>query len=184
MKLSGLPPIFRAAVTLFFCWAFSTQALYAQQFTNHTDPRPVLGQLISAFQRCGPPIVFQYLGAQLFQTIAFQTGGSGCYPSIASAGQVINMQVINGNQLPAGPVFAVRVTHQSGIIADWYIGLSNYTGKVEYLNYVAASADTPLPDAHEGPTNDDGGSAGEITQPDVKPANQSNDCKTYKTMCK
>ncbi len=156
----------------------------AQQFTNNTDPKPILGQLISAFQYCGPPQVYQYLGIQLYQTIAFQTNNTGCYANIAAAGPIASMQVINVNQLPAGPVFAVRVRHQSGIVADWYIGLSNYTGRVEYLTFVGASAGSALPDANVGPVNAQGTDISEIAQPNVTPVNQSSDCKLYKTMCK
>lgn len=162
----------------------ASKVAFGQQFTKNTDPTPILGQLISALQFCGPPQVYQYLGFQLFQTIALQTNNMGCYADIAAAGPVTNMHVINVNQLPAGPVFAVRVNHQSGIVADWYIGLSNYTGRIEYLTFVAANAGSPLPDAHVGPVDAQGTDISEIKQPDVTPANQSSDCKVYKTMCK
>lgn len=159
----------------------SGEQAFGQQFTASTDPRPVLRNLITAFQLCGPPQAYQVLSPQLFQLIAMQTGNSGCYQHIAAAGPVTSMAKKDVQQMPAGPVFAVRVTHQSGAVVDWFIGLSNWTGRVEYLNYVNASAAAPAPTIDAGPVDDQGDSGGEIVQP--PPPDDGPDCKIWGTMC-
>jgi len=154
----------------------------AQQFGTNTDPRPILGQIISAFQNCGPPQVYQMLGMQLYQVVWNQTMGRGCYQEIARAGPVSQMVVANNSMLPDGPVFAVRVTHSSGIVADWYIGLSNFTGRVEYLTFTGAGA--AMPNASQGPVDNSGQPTGKI--PEVVPpvVNTSvPECDLYKAMC-
>ncbi|MGN7293301.1 hypothetical protein [Rhizobium sp. SAFR-030] len=157
----------------------------SQQYSTNTDPKPILRRLINAFRTCGPPHAYQILGPQLYQTIFMQTGGMGCYQQITAAGSVTNMQVEDVEQLPAGPIFTVRVTHQSGFLVDWFIGFSNYTGKVEYLTFVAASPASPAPTIQDGPT----GAAG--TSPVGIPTNQTavisgadSDCAAkWGTMC-
>jgi hypothetical protein len=151
----------------------------SQNFTPQTDPRPVLSQLIQAFQNCGPPQVYQWLGLALFQTISAQTGNSGCYANIRSAGFVTNMAVTGVQMFPAGPVFSVRVNHQTGVVADWFIGFSNFTGKVEYLNYQAAVNSGPAPTPQTVPSN-----RGEIPNPpsqDNRP--QPGGCEKFPGMC-
>lgn len=184
MRAFGLRAVYKTATFALSASLLVPSQAHPQQFTMQTDPRPILIALIGAFQTCGPPNIYQYLGAQLFQAIAMQTGGMGCYPGIAAAGPVSQMQVNNVVQLPAGPVFAVRVTHQSGIVADWYIGLSNLSGRVEYLTFVAASATAPLPDVSKGPVDQAGNKGGQIAQPQVVVGpTASKDCKVFKTMC-
>lgn len=150
------------AVVLAVSWCVPAGA---QQFDRNTDPIPYLRQLISAFQVCGPPDVYQMLSPALFQVIAVQTGGMGCYPQIAAAGPIANMQRRDVQLLPAGPVFAVRVTHQNGAVADWFIGLSNWTGRVEYLTFVPAAANSASPTISAGPVRSDGSSGGSIPPP-------------------
>ncbi len=121
------------------------------------DPRPILGRMISAFQNCGPPQAYQMLSPQLFQLIAQQTGGAGCYPQIQAAGPVQGMQVIDQRQFPIGPLYVIRVTHPSAT-ADWFMGLNQFTSKIEYLSFQSAGAQTPT--ISTGPTGPAGGSGG------------------------
>lgn len=151
------------------------------------DPRPTLMQLISAFQNCGPPQVYQMLGQQLFQLVSMQTGNTGCYAQIRAAGPVTGMQVLQQQEFPVGPVFLVRVTHQVGGQVDWFIGISRFTNRVEYLAHQPAQGGTsivngPAPDA-QGPIP---------TQPNPAPAPNPNPnpggaqpegCDVYPTMC-
>lgn len=186
MRIPRNRSAYKLVIYAVFSYIFVINNVFAQQFTAQTDPRPILGQLIQAFQTCSQPQVFQYLGVFVYQSVASQTNGTGCYPNIAAAGPVTNMQVINVNQLPVGPVFAVRVSHQSGTVADWYIGLSNVTNKVEYLTFVAANMNAPLPDAHRGPVGQDGKDRGQIPQPaqaQPPPDDAPSECKVFKTMC-
>src|SRR5690348_11489019 len=93
----------RQILAMVLALAFLSSALpvRAQGF----DPRPVLGQLITAFQNCGPPAVYQMLSPQLFLTIAQQTGGQGCYQQIRAAGPIQNMQILDQRQFPIGPLY-------------------------------------------------------------------------------
>ena len=153
------------------------------------DPRAPLWDLIAAFQNCGPPQTYQMLSPQLFQTIAAQTGGRGCYADIAAAGPVIDMQVIGQQRLPAGTVSAIRVTHQSGPV-DWFIGMTDW-GVVEILTFQAAGSS--LPSVSRGPQQPQGGA-----NPPSQPSGSSNPgpstgggsagsdsdgCRLYPSMC-
>lgn len=129
-------------------------AALAQQF----DPRMPLSQVISAFQVCGPPQVYQMLSPQLFMLVAQQTQGRGCYAQIAQAGPVTGMQVLAQQQFPTGPLFIVRVSHQAGNVVDWFIGFNQYNGKIESLTFQAAQAQPPT--IPGGPTPEGGGSPG------------------------
>lgn len=141
------------------------------------DPRQVLGMLISAFQNCGPPDAYQWLGPQLYQTVYMQTNGSGCYGAIRQAGPITSMQIMSQQQFPAGPIYQIRVMH-TGAVADWFIGISQFTGRVEYLNYQAAQQGTPAPDIRTGPAPDGGPSP--APGPD---ADSDDGCSLYPSMC-
>jgi len=119
----------------------------AQQF----DPRIALGQLIQAFQNCVASPAYLMMGPQLYQTVWLQTGGTGCYPTIRAAGPVQNMQVIEQQALPNGMVYAIRVVHAYGSSVDWFIGINQFTGKVDYLNF--QTAQQALPSVSIGPVN-------------------------------
>jgi hypothetical protein len=168
------------AVLAIFSWA-AVPSARAQLFTQQTDPKPILYPLIQAFQNCGPPQAYQVLGVQLFQGIAAQTGGSGCYPAIRGAGPVTGMEVTGVQNFPAGPVFSVRVSHQGGTTADWFIGLSNVTGRVEYLNFQAAQSNTPitpqtLPDQQSG-------NGGNIPNTQTPKPTSNKGCDKFPGMC-
>lgn len=148
------------------------------------DPRQPLAVLIHAFQQCGPATSFQALAPPLWNLIYQQTNGSGCYPQIAGAGQIVGMQVIDGRQLPLGPIYAIRVTHSGGPTAaagsvDWFIGFNQYSGKIEYLNFQNVVANQNLSIA-TGPSPD-----ANIVVPDPRPTPKpepSNETAEQKTM--
>lgn len=156
----------------------SIPVAFSQQFDTNTDPTDILSQLISAFQNCGPPNVYQMLSPQLFQVIFVQTGGAGCYQAIAAAGPVTDMETTDVKELPAGPVFSVRVTHQNGQLVDWFIGLSNFSGRIEYLSFAAASQQSVKPSIAAGPKG-----GGKIP-PVVDPNTPTSACtRKWGTMC-
>lgn len=144
------------------------------------DPRQVLATIISAFQNCGPPQAFQWLSPQLYQSVYMQTGGSGCYWPIRQAGPVSSMQVMSQQQFPAGPVYQIRVQHPSTAV-DWFIGISQFSGRIEYLNYQAAQG--PPPDISTGPTPDGGPSPPPDTPPTNEPSDDTDGCTLYPSMC-
>lgn len=153
----------------------SSRRAEAQQF----DPRATLSTLISAFQNCGPPQAYQLLSPQLYQLIWMQTNGMGCYPQIRAAGPVQGMQIVGQQQFPIGPLFAIRVRHQMTTV-DWFIGMNQFTGRVEYLNFQQAQGGTPPPDIETGPRP--GGSGGGVPTP---PGTGDGDdgCTLYPSMC-
>lgn len=149
------------------------------------DPRPVLGTIISAFQNCGPPGVYQMLSPQLLNVVVQQTGGSGCYPAIASAGPVQSMQIVGQQIYPLGPIFVIRVAHTS-VIADWTIGFNQFTSKVEYLTFQSANNAPILPQPGSPPV---GTPSGGGTPPPpgggspTTPSGSDDGCDLYPTMC-
>ena len=147
------------------------------------DPRVPLGELIQAFQNCGPPGVYQMLSPQLFMLIGQQTGGRGCYPQIQAAGPVQDMQVIDHKMYPLGPVYVIRVTHSAGAV-DWFIGFNQSTGRVELLMFQPAAGSPPK--VVEGPQDDHGG-ASPTKRPSggggSAPKSSEDGCDLYPAMC-
>lgn len=143
------------------------------------DPRPILSQLIQAFQVCGPPQAYQVLSPQLFQIISQQTQGTLCYQQIAAAGPVHYMQVVSQQQYPIGPLYVVRV-HHAGVTADVVIGFNQYTWMVEYLTWQAAQgAPAPSPPA---PPETDREPGGPTPQPPT-PSTGDDGCARFPAMC-
>ena len=149
------------------------------QFQNNFEPRQVLSQVISAFQNGGPPQVYTWFGPQLYQTVYMQTNGSGFYPPLRQLGPVTGMQVTGQQQLPAGPVYAIRARHQSGQSTDWYIGFGQFTNKIEYLNFQFVNQGQPVPDINKGPDPDNSGGGAEPPTP--TPGGDG--CDLYPAMC-
>jgi hypothetical protein len=155
------------ALTVSVGWSSTAPA---QQF----DPRLPLGQLISAFQMCGPPQVYQMLSQQLFILVAQQTGGRGCYPQIAQAGPVTGMEILSQQQFPTGPLYIIRVTYQAGAAADWFIGFNQHDGKIESLTFQPAQAHPePKPEPKPRPT----------PPPDPVEGSGGDGCDLYPAMC-
>ncbi|WCS23897.1 hypothetical protein LOK46_22510 [Methylobacterium sp. NMS14P] len=135
-----------------------------------SDPRGYLGTLIQAFQNCGPSTAYQGLSPQVYQYIAMQTGGSGCYQAVQMLGQVNKLTVENQIMMPVGPLYSVRAEHASGTQSIWQIGFSRISGQVEYINFQPAQTS-------QGPKQPD-----PKTLP--KPGRETLDgCVIYKVMC-
>ena len=190
----GRKTIFVLALSL-LCSARGTAA---QGF----DPRAVLLNLITAFQRCGPPQAYQVLSPYLFNLVAQQTGGQGCYAPMAAAGAVTSMVIIDQKMFPAGPLYAVRVTHVTGPV-DWFIGFNGASSQVIYLTFqsvvtgaspsIARGADASAnkglikppkvstkADVEDTDDSDtDGSKPAHPKDPDTK----SNSCKKFPQMC-
>jgi len=145
------------------------------------DPRAPLHQLISAFQNCGPPQAYQILSPQLFQAIAMQTGGSGCYQQIAMAGPVMNMQTLDQRQFPNGTMYVVRVQHAQFAV-DWFIGINHY-GQVDYLNYQNAATGGPAPTIATGPGPTSTGPSPTAPAPTRPSGGTQDGCTLYPSMC-
>ncbi len=142
-----------------------------------SDPRSILGALIGAFQTCGPSQVYQLLSPQLFNLIAQQTGGRGCYQGIAQAGPINSMQIVGSQIFPIGPLYVVRVQH-ANITADWFIGFNQITQRVEFLNFQAAQTGSQPPQpADPHPPRPTGGPS------PSPPAGTSDGCQKYPAMC-
>jgi hypothetical protein len=171
--------------TACFC---RTSPVTAQQF----DPRPSLANIISAFQSCGPPQAYAVLAPYLFQVVAQQTGGAGCYSFIAAAGPVVRMEIIDSRMFPVGPLYIVRVTHSAGVVADWFIGFNQATGQIEYLSYQAATGNV-RPTVETGPDIDKniGGvkpietktNNSDDKKPDSSGTKRSPACEKFPEMC-
>jgi hypothetical protein len=150
------------------------------------NPTVILGEMISAFQNCGPPQAYQMLAPQLFQIISLQTGNAGCYPQIRAAGPVQNMQIIGQQMFPIGPLYIIRVQHPS-VTVDWFIGLNQFTGQIQFLTFQPAAA--TMPTIATGPTPSGGGSAQSAPAPAPSAPTQSaptpapSTCSLYAGMC-
>ena len=163
-------------------WASLATPGRAQQ----VNPSLVLGRMIAAFQNCGPPPVYQVLTPQLFQIVAQQTGGSGCYPVIQAAGPVVNMQVLGQQTFPVGPLYLIRVQHQSGVTFDWFMGLNLLINKVQVLMFQPGGGST-MPTIATGPTLGNGSGGGGTSGGSSPPASQTTpppaNCSLYAGMC-
>jgi hypothetical protein len=169
-----------AAFLIATACVFRTSPTAAQQF----DPRPSLTNIITAFQRCGPPQAYAVLAPYLFQVVAQQTGGAGCYQAIQAAGPVVHMEVIDSRSFPIGPLYIVRVTHSAGVVADWFIGFNQITGQIEYLSYQAATGSVrPTVQAGPDPDKNLGGVKPPETKPDSSGDKRSPGCQKFPEMC-
>ncbi len=123
----------------------------------------------------------------MFELVASQTGGSGCYAPIAAAGPITNMQVLQQAQFPVGPMYLVRVTHQAGPV-DWFIGFNQFNGKIEYLSFQqvqGGGGGGGNPSIQTGPSPSAGGPGTGAPPPPPKTdgGNPAEECQMFPTMC-
>ncbi|MTH66039.1 hypothetical protein [Paracoccus shanxieyensis] len=104
-----------------------------------SQPDKILASLISAFQKCGPPEAYQVLEQNVFNIIASQTGGMGCYQAIAVAGPAIDMDLIDQKDHNDGTMSLYRARHAGGNIIDWTIGIRPSTGKVYFISFTPSN---------------------------------------------
>lgn len=129
------------ASTLFLGLALPAQAQFSGNLSAQ-DPADVLRILIPTFQNCGPTQNYTLLGQMVFQAVAMQTNGAGCYPQLQVLGPLQDLEELSSVELPAGPVKTYRATHANGTIY-WQIGISRFTQKVEWLTVNAVRPQDP-----------------------------------------
>lgn len=129
------------------------------------DPKTSLVNIIEAFQNCGPTQAYQALSPYLFQVIKNQTGGTGCYQQIAMAGPITKTEIIDNQTFPLGPLYIIRVTHYTGIRADWFIGFNAMTGKIEHLTFQSV-IESRQPTIDNGPSPES--KVGNIDEPKLQ----------------
>ena len=105
------------------------------------DPRQILGAMIYQVST-GTPNPNRY-GAQLWQTIALQTGNTGIYPQLRQLGVVQNVTLTQWVPLPAGILYAMTVQHAFGQ-SYWVMGIGTFTNRIEYASFTAGPASTPV----------------------------------------
>lgn len=155
------------------------------------SPEQLLYYVISAFQNCGPPQVYQSLSPQLYQQVFLQTQGSGCYFQIQQAGPVQQIVLIGSRDFPVGRLFQLRVSHPNTTV-DWFMGVNHLTGQIDFLNFQNLVPGTPAPTIATGPTPDGGPSPMPANQPTPAPSTGSepsptttpvDGCDIYPAMC-
>lgn len=169
-----------AAVIIFSASASDAIAQSAPTLAQGSavDPRQPLNILIKAFQDCGPPHAYSLLGAQLYSMIFSRTNGSGCFEKVRELGPTSGMQITGSDQFPQGPVFSIRVRHQNGRAGNWFIGINQQSGRVEYLSFQLVAESEPLPKVEVGP-RPNAFTAG--SSPSHRPSMDG--CRLYPSMC-
>ena len=115
-----------------------------------------------------------WYGFQLWQTIAAQTWNTGVYPQLVNLGPVESVQVLDQIQLPAGPVYRMMAEHRNGA-SYWDLGISYWTGRIEYGNFYVGSSPAPLPTEAPTPTG---------PSPRPNPGGQDHPgCQKFPNMC-
>jgi hypothetical protein len=153
------------------------------------DPRQILGAMIYQVST-GTPNPNWY-GAQLWQTIALQTGNTGIYPQLRQLGVVQNVTLTQWVPLPAGILYAMTVQHAFGQ-SYWVMGIGTFTNRIEYASFTAGPASTPyvLPSAPTTAPSEPAPVAPVGTAPPANPApkpqpkdSQSEACKKFPNLC-
>ena len=106
------------------------------------DVRVVLMQVILQLQTGSPDP--SWYGAELWQTIALQTGNTGVYPWLAQLGPVQNVYLNSQEPLPTGELYLLTAQHQNGT-STWILGISTMTGRIEYATAAMGASAQSLP---------------------------------------
>lgn len=169
----GIKTLSKVILVVAGCLAASPLA--AQQTYTEAQKKLILGQLINAFQVCGPPSAYQLLGQAVFQAVAMQTQNTGCYPYLQMLGRVQDVSRTASEEYPAGPVEEFEVQQQNGT-SYWQMGISKFTGKVEWLT--VNSQRVPVPAFPKAVADVDTGGTKKQPKHD-EPAG----CQLYPQMC-
>jgi hypothetical protein len=128
----------RASATLtILAFAVAAITVHAQ-----SDPREILRGVIAQAQT-GTPNPNWY-GAELWQTIAYQTNFTGFYPQLAQLGAVRDVTITQQLPLPIGAMYAMTARHAKGT-SYWEIGISTLTNRIEYASFRAEAGTAPPP---------------------------------------
>ncbi len=162
---SALAPVFLA---LLMVAALPAGAQYGPpgRIAPSAPAEQVLREFISQMQTGTPDASF--IGPQLWQAIAAQTNNTGVYPQLVQLGSIRKVEVVARRDLPAGPVYSMKVTHSGGE-SNWIIGISTISRKLEYASAgFNAAAPTSLPPQPEPPDSSD---------------NTSDACRKFPNLC-
>lgn len=119
------------------------------------DPRMILQGVIQQLST-GTPNPTWY-GPQLWAAILAQTGNSGIYPQLVTAGLPTSIMVIQQQQLPQGIIFKMQSQHASGMGFEWLLGLNAFGNRIEYMisnslqTYVPGQVPNPFPNPNPNP---------------------------------
>lgn len=127
-------------------------AVAATTVHAQSDPREILRGVITQAQT-GRPNPGWY-GAELWQTIAYQTNYSGFYPQLAQLGVVRDVTITTQLPLPTGAIYAMTARHAKGT-SYWEIGISTITNRIEYASFRTEVGNTPAPLPMPAPDDDD-----------------------------
>lgn len=143
-----------------------------QESVAQTNPTEILTDVIVQLQT-GAPNQFFY-GAQLFQIILLQTGGTGIYPQLRSLGNVEDVRVTAEVPLPQGVIYKMIAQHEKGQ-SIWDLGISSITNQIEYANFVANYSYKPThPRSKKQPSSD---------QDDGSKSDSSSACRKFPNLC-
>lgn len=120
-----------ALIALALLILFTQPPAAAQQY----DPRQVLAAVINQLQT-GTPNPTWY-GAELWQTIAMQTGNTGIYPQLIQIGPVQNVCILQQQNLPQGQLYNLLAEHLYGQTI-WLVGIGSMSGRIEYASFNGA----------------------------------------------
>jgi hypothetical protein len=129
------------------------------------DVRAVLMQVILQLQTGNPNP--SWYGAQLWQTIALQTGNTGVYPWLVQLGVVQNVTLLQQEPLPSGMLYLLTAQHQNGT-SNWILGISTLTGRIEYATAEMGASGQSLPNPQAPPQLQ----PQTQTQPQLQPSQQ------------
>jgi hypothetical protein len=160
-------------------WLVAMSASVPATAIGQNDPRQILRSVIQQVQT--GTLNPGWYGLQLWQIIAYQTGGSGVYPQLVQLGTVSDVTITAQLPLPTGMVYAMSVRHAHGQ-SYWEFGISSLTNRIEYASFLAGPGSGPIsiPGADEPPQEPK-----PLPRP-VPPANpggKSEACKKFPNLC-
>ena len=125
----------------------AASAVHAQ-----SDPREILRGVIAQAQTGRPNP--NWYGAELWQTIAYQTNYTGLYPQLAQLGAVRDVTITEQLPLPFGAMYAMTARHARGT-SYWEIGISTLTNRIEYASFRADAGGLNVPAPVTVPDDED-----------------------------
>lgn len=161
-------------------------AMAASTVHAQSDPRQILRGMIAQVQTGSPNPA--WYGAELWQTIALQTGYTGIYPQLTQLGPVRDVTINEQLPLPIGVIYAMTARHARGT-SYWEFGISTLTNRIEYASFradpgaVGAVSTPPPPSSWPDEGSDRGtGSRGEPPS-GGKTASTTDACRKFPNLC-
>ena len=117
---------------------------------SNANPVEVLKVLVDQLQHGSEDP--RVIGMNLWEVIRGMSNNTGVIFPLVPLGKVTTVNVVGRRDLPAGPVYSLVATHESGQSSTWILGISTQTNKVEIAQFqVNTSTAQPLP-PQPGPT--------------------------------